>query len=141
MSGRGRNGTVMGCQTASGRYTEWFVGDPQESRSPGQHGGDHSGPCSRPCTASEWRGRTSTRRSRSRQTSRNVKSFNVGGFRADSAKDLKFRTLFELAGVNFKYVTGYQGSADLLSAFLRGELDYIDGSTPFYIPTGEAHRR
>ena len=63
-----------------------------------------------------------------------AKSFNVGGFRADSAKDLKFRTLFELAGVKFNYVTGYQGSSDLLAAFLRKELDYIDGSTPFYIP-------
>ena len=26
-----RNGTVMGCQTASGRYTEWFVGDPKKA--------------------------------------------------------------------------------------------------------------
>ena len=65
----------------------------------------------------------------------------MGGFRADSSKDLKFRTLFDLAGVKFNYVTGYQGSADLLAAFLRKELDYVDGSTPFYIPAGEAYRR
>jgi N-carbamoylsarcosine amidase len=26
-----RNGTVMGCQTASGRYQEWFVGDPKKA--------------------------------------------------------------------------------------------------------------
>ncbi|MDE0342427.1 MAG: hypothetical protein OXK82_04520 [Deltaproteobacteria bacterium] len=128
-----RNGTIMGCQTASGRYTEWFVGDPKKAGlranmeeiipvmftpvySVGVARTDLDPPLKKPADL------------------KNVKSFNVGGFRADSAKDLKFRTLFELAGVNFKYVTGYQGSADLLSAFLRGELDYIDGSTPFYIP-------
>ena len=128
-----RNGTVMGCQTASGRYTEWFVGDPKKAGlranmeeiipvmftpvySVGVARTDLDPPLKKPGDL------------------KNVKEFNVGGFRADSAKDLKFRTLFELAGVKFKYVTGYQGSADLLSAFLRGELDYIDGSTPFYIP-------
>ena len=128
-----RNGTIMGCQTASGRFTEWFVGDPKKAGlranmeeiipvmftpvySVGVARTDLDPPLKKPSDL------------------KNVKDFNVGGFRADSSKDLKFRTLFELAGVKFKYVTGYQGSADLLSAFLRGELDYIDGSTPFYIP-------
>ena len=128
-----RNGTVMGCQTASGRYTEWFVGDPKKAGlranmeeiipvmftpvySVGVARKDLDPPLNK------------------LEDLKKAKTFNVGGFRADSAKDLKFRTLFELAGVKFKYVTGYQGSSDLLAAFLRKELDYIDGSTPFYIP-------
>lgn len=128
-----RNGTVMGCQTASGRYQEWFVGDPKKAGlranmeeiipvmftpvvSVGVARKDLDPPLN------------------SLGDLKKVKSFNVGGFRADSSKDLKFRTLFDLAGINYNYVTGYQGSSGLLAAFLRKELDYVDGSTPFYIP-------
>jgi hypothetical protein len=62
-----------------------------------------------------------------------VKQFIAGGFRADSSKDLKFRSLFDLVGAKYKYVTGYPGSANLLAAFLRGEIQYVDGSTPLYL--------
>ena len=103
-----RNGTVMGCQTASGRYTEWFVGDPKKAGlranmeeiipvmftpvySVGVARKDLDPPLNK------------------LEDLKKVKSFNVGGFRADGSKDLKFRTLFELAGVKFNYVTGYQG--------------------------------
>ena len=128
-----RNGTVMGCQTASGRYQEWFVGDPKKAGlranmeeiipvmfTPVVSVGVARKDLDPPLNTLE--------------DIQKAKSFNVGGFRADSSKDLKFRTLFDLAGVKFNYVTGYQGSADLLAAFLRKELDYVDGSTPFYIP-------
>ena len=30
-------------------------------------------------------------------------------------------------------MTGYPGSADLLAAFMRREIDYVDGSTPFFL--------
>lgn len=127
-----RNGTVMGCQTASGRYQEWYVGDPQtvglranmeeiipvmftpvvsvgvikSNLGPGiKEPGDLL----------------------------KVDRFTAAGFRSDSSKDLKFRALFDLVGAKYKYVTGYQGSAGLLAAFLRDETDYVDGSTPFYL--------
>ena len=57
----------------------------------------------------------------------------AGGFRANHTKDLKFRALLDLVGANYKYATGYPGSADLLAAFMRGEIDYVDGSTPFFL--------
>ncbi len=127
-----RNGTIMGCQTASGRYQEWFVGDPKKAGlranmeeiipvmftpvvSVGVARKDLDPPLVNLADIKK------------------AKSFNAGGFRADGSKDLKFRALFDLAGIKFNYVTGYQGSADLLSAFLRKELDYVDGSTPFYL--------
>lgn len=127
-----RNGSIMGCQTASGRYQEWFVGDPKGAGlranmeeiipvmftpvvSVGVAKKDLDPMLDKPADLTK------------------VKSFTVGGFRADSSKDLKFRALFDLTGVPYKYVTGYQGSSGLLAAFLRKEIDYVDGSTPFYL--------
>ena len=57
----------------------------------------------------------------------------AGGFREDSTKDLKFRTLLDLVGADYRYATGYPGAADLLAAFMRKEVDYVDGSSPFYM--------
>ncbi len=57
----------------------------------------------------------------------------AGGFRANHTKDLKFRALLDLVGAHYKYATGYPGSADLLAAFMRGEIDYVDGSTAFFL--------
>lgn len=127
-----RNGTVMGCQTASGRYQEWFVGDPAKAGLRANM--EEIIPVMFTPVVSVGMARTDLDPPlKELEDIRKVKTFNVGGFRADSSKDLKFRTLFDLAGVNYKYVTGYQGSSDLLAAFLRKELDYVDGSTPFYI--------
>ncbi len=57
----------------------------------------------------------------------------AGGFRANHTKDLKFRALLDLVGAQYKYATGYPGSADLLAAFMREEIDYVDGSTAFFL--------
>ncbi len=128
-----RNGTVMGCQTASGRYQEWYVGDPEKAGLRANM--EEILPVMFTPVVSVGVARTDLDPPLGKlEDIQKVKSFNVGGFRADSSKDLKFRTLFDLAGVNYHYVTGYQGSSDLLAAFLRKELDYVDGSTPFYIP-------
>jgi hypothetical protein len=62
-----------------------------------------------------------------------AKDWFAGGFTVESNKDLKFRSLFDLVGAKYGYVTGYGGSADLLGAFQRKEIDYVDGSTPFYL--------
>ncbi len=127
-----RNGTVMGCQTASGRYQEWFVGDP---KSVGLRANmEEIIPVMFTPVVSV--GVVSTKLDppyKQLGDLKKAKNLTVGGFRADSSKDLKFRALFDLAGVKYKYVTGYQGSAGLLSAFLRDEINYVDGSTPFYL--------
>ena len=128
-----RNGTVMGCQTASGPLHGMVRGRPQESRSPSQHGGDHSGHVHArvqrrsgqdgPRSAAQEAGRPQERQElqRGRIPRRQRQGPQVPHVVRVGRRELQVRH-------------GYQGSADLLSAFLRGELDYIDGSTPFYIP-------
>ncbi len=127
-----RNGSVMGCQTASGRYQEWFVGDPKAAGLRANM--EEIIPVMFTPVVSVGVAKTALDPMLKRvEDLKNVKSFTVGGFRADSSKDLKFRALFDLTGVPYKYVTGYQGSSGLLAAFLRKEIDYVDGSTPFYL--------
>jgi tripartite-type tricarboxylate transporter receptor subunit TctC len=62
-----------------------------------------------------------------------AKGWVTGGFRTNHTKDLKFRTILDLVGAQYKYATGYPGSADLLAAFMRKEIDYVDGSTAFFL--------
>lgn len=126
-----RNGTVVGCQTAGSRYLDWYVGDPKQAGlranmaeiipvmftpvvSVGVIKKDLGTGIQKPEDLTKATG------------------WVAGGFRADSSKDLKFRAIFDLVGAKYKYVTGYPGSSDLLAAFLRGEIQYVDGSTPFY---------
>jgi tripartite-type tricarboxylate transporter receptor subunit TctC len=125
-----RNGTVMGCQTASGRYTEWFVGDPKKAGLRANM--EEIIPVMFTPVVSVGVVRKSLVPN-GVQDLKTAKSFVAAGFRADSSKDLKFRALFDLAEIPYKYVNGYQGSADFIAAFARGEVDYIDGSTPFYL--------
>ena len=55
----------------------------------------------------------------------------AGGFRANHTKDLKFRALLDLVGAQYKYATGYPGSADLLAAFMpRGDRLWWMGVRP-----------
>jgi len=127
-----KNGTVMGCQTASGRYQEWYVGDPKAVGLRANM--EEVIPVMFTPVISVGVSKTNLPPGVKRpEDLKKVEKFTVGGFRSDSAKDLKFRALFDLAGVKYKYVTGYQGSSGLLAAFMRDEIDYVDGSTPFYL--------
>ncbi|MFQ5850008.1 MAG: Bug family tripartite tricarboxylate transporter substrate binding protein [Candidatus Binatia bacterium] len=127
-----RDGRVVGCQTASGRYTEWYVGDPKkvglranmEEIIPVMF---------TPVVTVGVAKKNIPPGINKPEDILKAKKFVVGGFRADSSKDLKFRAIFDLVGAKYKYVTGYHGSADLLAAFMRDEIDYVDGSTPFYL--------
>ena len=124
-----RNGTVMGCFTASGRYQEWFVGDPKKA------GLRANMEKMIPIMFTPVVSVSVVRKSLVKggfEDLKKAKQFVAGGFRADSSKDLKFRAVFDLAGVPYKYVNGYQGSADFIGPFLRKEIDTVDGSTPFY---------
>lgn len=125
-----RNGTIMGCQTASGRYFEWFVGNPKKAGLRANM--EEIIPIMFTPVVSVGVVRASLVKNGLKDL-KTAKSFVAAGFRADSSKDLKFRALFDLAGIPFKYVNGYQGSADFIAAFARKEVDYIDGSTPFYL--------
>jgi tripartite-type tricarboxylate transporter receptor subunit TctC len=127
-----RDGTIVGCMTAGTRYQEWFLADPEAVGlkanmaevipvmftpvvSVGAIRSDVAPGIKRPediLKAKEW---------------------FAGGFTVESNKDLKFRSLFDLVGAQYGYVTGYPGAADLLGAFQRKEIDYVDGSTPFYL--------
>lgn len=127
-----RDGTVVGCMTAGTRYQEWFLADPAAVGlkanmaeiipvmftpvvSVGAIRSDVEPGIKRP------------------EDILKAKDWFAGGFTVESNKDLKFRSLFDLVGAKFGYVTGYGGSADLLGAFQRKEIDYVDGSTPFYL--------
>lgn len=57
----------------------------------------------------------------------------VGGLSADSAKDLRMRTFFNLLGAKYRYVTGYPGQADVVLAFRRGEINVGDDSLTSWI--------
>ncbi len=52
----------------------------------------------------------------------------AGGLSPDSTKDLSIRTFLNLFGAKYKYVSGYQGSADARLAMLRGEINYFEDS-------------
>jgi hypothetical protein len=127
-----RDGTIAGCMTAGSRYQEWYIGDPEAVGlkanmaeiipvmftpvvSVGAIRSDVAPGIKRP------------------EDILKAKGWFAGGFTVESNKDLKFRTLFDLVGANYGYVTGYPGAADLFGAFQRKELDYVDGSTPFYL--------
>ena len=61
-----------------------------------------------------------------------VEKFRAGGLSFDSNKDLRFRLAFDLLGLKYDYVTGYNSSADARLAVQRGEIHYHDESIPGY---------
>ncbi len=127
-----RNGTVVGCQTASGRYQEWYVGDPKKAGLRADM--EKVIPVMFTPVVSVGVAKTNIPPGiKKPEDILKAKQFVAGGFRADSSKDLKFRAIFDLIGADYKYVTGYHGSSDLLAAYARDEIDYVDGSTPFYL--------
>jgi hypothetical protein len=63
-----------------------------------------------------------------------VKSENlvVGGLGREQPKDLSMRLTLDLLGVPYKYVTGYNSSAQAMLAMQRGEISYYADSPPIY---------
>ena len=67
-------------------------------------------------------------------------AFRTGGQSITNTKDITFRTVLDLAGINYDYKTGYQDSADAWAAVLRGEVHHHASGLPHFIkvvlPTG-----
>jgi len=58
--------------------------------------------------------------------------FKAGGLSFDSNKDLRFRLAFDVLGVKYDYVTGYNSSSDARLAVQRNEIQYHDENIPGY---------
>jgi hypothetical protein len=58
--------------------------------------------------------------------------FKAGGLSYDSFKDVAFRLSFDLLGLKYDYVTGYNSSADARLAVQRNEVQYHDETLPGY---------
>ena len=56
----------------------------------------------------------------------------VGGLGRDGPKDLAMRLTLDMLGANYKYVTGYNSSAQAMLALQRGEISYYADSPPLY---------
>ena len=55
------------------------------------------------------------------------KELVIGGLRPNSARDLRMRAFLEALGIkNYKYVSGYGGTAAVRQAILRGEVNFSD---------------
>jgi tripartite-type tricarboxylate transporter receptor subunit TctC len=71
--------------------------------------------------------------------------FRAGGLSFDSNKDLRFRLAFDIFGLKYDYVTGYNSSNDARLAVQRNEIQYHDENIPGYRgvvePTGEDRHR
>lgn len=63
--------------------------------------------------------------------------FWAGGLSADSDKDIRQRMQLDLLGLNYKYITGYPGSAEARLALQRNELQMYPESMPTYRATIE----
>jgi tripartite-type tricarboxylate transporter receptor subunit TctC len=60
----------------------------------------------------------------------------IGGFTRESNKDLALRMALEILGVPYRYVTGYNGEADLRLAVQRGEINYTSEGLTGYTMGG-----
>ena len=58
--------------------------------------------------------------------------FKAGGLSFDSNKDLRFRLAFDILGLKYDYVTGYNSSSDARLAVQRNEIQYHDENIPGY---------
>ena len=58
--------------------------------------------------------------------------FKAGGLSYDSFKDVSFRLSFDLLGLKYDYVTGYNSSATARLAVERNEVQYHDETLPAY---------
>jgi len=58
--------------------------------------------------------------------------FRAGGLSFDSSKDVRFRLSFDLLGLKYDYVTGYNSSSEARLAVQRNEVQYHDETLPGY---------
>ena len=56
----------------------------------------------------------------------------VGGLGPDAPKDMAMRLTLDMLGVPYRYVTGYNSSAQAMLAMQRGEVSYYADSPPVY---------
>jgi len=61
-----------------------------------------------------------------------AKGLVVGGLGRDAPKDMAMRLTLDMLGVPYKYVTGYNSSAQALIAMQRNEISYYADSPPIY---------
>jgi hypothetical protein len=127
-----RDGTFAGCMTAGTRYQEFYLGDPEAVGLKANMADIIPVMFTPVVSVGAIRSDVAPGIKRPEDILK-AKGWFAGGFTVESNKDLKFRSLFDLVGANYGYVTGYPGAADLLGAFQRKEIDYVDGSTPFYL--------
>lgn len=61
-----------------------------------------------------------------------AQKFRAAGLGVSSSKDVRFRLAFDLLGLKYDYVTGYNNSSDARLAVQRGESHYHDETLPSY---------
>jgi tripartite-type tricarboxylate transporter receptor subunit TctC len=61
-----------------------------------------------------------------------AQKFRAAGLGVSSSKDVRFRLSFDLLGLKYDYVTGYNNSSDARLAVQRGEAQYHDETLPSY---------
>jgi len=61
-----------------------------------------------------------------------AQKFRAAGLGVSSSKDVRFRLSFDLLGVKYDYVTGYNSSSDARLAVQRNEAQYHDETLPSY---------
>ena len=61
-----------------------------------------------------------------------AEKFRAAGLGISSSKDVRFRLSFDLLGLKYDYVTGYNSSSDARLAVQRNEAQYHDETLPSY---------
>jgi hypothetical protein len=61
-----------------------------------------------------------------------AQKFRAAGLGVSSSKDVRFRLSFDLLGLKYNYVTGYNNSSDARLAVQRSEAQYHDETLPSY---------
>ena len=68
-----------------------------------------------------------------------AQKFRAAGLGVSSSKDVRFRLSFDLLGLKYDYVTGYNNSSDARLAVQRNEAQYHDETLPSYRTQVEPH--